>query len=285
MWETISNKIIQDIKITNFAEKILAFIPGLILAIIYLIFFWGLWRFIQKYLAIVLQKSKVDETIASFVQEVIKYTLFVMALISALGELGINTVSLMASLGVLGLTIGFAARDTLSNLIAGLFIFWDRPFRAGDLVEIDGYYGKIQQITLRSTRIVTVDGKMVAFPNTTIVSNKVLSYTNFPHLRLDVNFTIGVNEDIAKVRALILDSLQNSHEYLTEPTPKVVLTSVNDFNLAIQIQAWIEDERKHIPLRHALREDIFNLLRDAKIDMPYETFQLAPVKIQKEKEL
>lgn len=284
MWEAIANKIAEDIKVTNLVAKISAFLPGLILALIYLVFFWGLWKIINKYLSLILQKSKVDETIASFVQEVIKYTLFIIALISALGELGINTVSLMASLGVLGLTIGFAARDTLSNLIAGLFIFWDRPFRAGDLVEIDGYYGRVQQITLRSTRIVTVDGKMVAFPNTTIVSNKVLSYTNFPHLRLDVDFTIGVHEDIAKVRQLILDTLEHNPNHLSKPAPKVVLTSVNDYNLAIQIQVWIEDERKHIPLRHALREDMFNLLRDAQVEMPVETFQLAPTKIQIEKE-
>jgi small conductance mechanosensitive channel len=83
----------------------------------------------------------------------------------------------LASLGIAGLTLGFAAKDTLSNVISGLFIFWDRPFVVGDLIEMDGKYGRVEDITLRSTRVVTPDGKMLAIPNSAIVNSSVWSRT------------------------------------------------------------------------------------------------------------
>jgi small conductance mechanosensitive channel len=265
--------------------KGLGIFPHLGMAVLYLLLFWGLWKVLRRSLSAVFRRSGIDETIASFVLELMKYGLFILGLISALGELGINTVSLLTSLGVLGLTVGFAAKDTLSNLIAGLFIFWDRPFRTGDLVEIEGLYGRVQQITLRSTRIVTPDGKMVAYPNTTIVNNKVVSYTNFPHLRLDIDVTIGLNEDLAKVRKLLLEMVAEYDDYLREPAPLMVVRSLNDYNLALQIQVWIEDERRHISLRHALREQVFECLRSANVEMPFETIQLAPVQILERKNI
>lgn len=255
-------------------QRLIALAPHAGMACVYLLGFWLLWQGTGRSLRAVFRRTQLDETIAGFILELVKYALLTLGLISALSELGINTVSLLTSLGVLGLTLGFAAKDTLSNLIAGLFIFWDRPFRNGDLVEIDGDYGQVQQITLRSTRIVTPDGKMIAFPNTTIVNNKVVSYTNVPHLRLDVPVTIGLEEEPEAVRALLLARLSQDARWLTEPAPEVMLTALNDYNLGLQVQVWIADERRHIPLRHALREQVFVTLRDAGTEMPFETLEL-----------
>lgn len=258
----------------NVSARLLAFGPHLGMALLYLLAFWLVWKVLNRSLQAIFSRAHLDVTIRGFILELVKYGLMMLGCISALGELGINTISLLTSLGVLGLTLGFAAKDTLSNLIAGLFIFWDRPFRNGDLVEIDGHYGQVQQITLRSTRIVTPDGKMLAFPNTSIVSDMVVSYTNFPHLRLDIPITIGVGEDIGRVRTLILEAVRHDPNYLAEPAPEVVVTALNDYNLALQAQVWIADERRHISLRHALREKLFVILRAAGIEMPFETLQV-----------
>ncbi|MFO7555220.1 MAG: mechanosensitive ion channel [Desulfobacterales bacterium] len=123
---------------------------------------------------------KVDTTSFSFILTIVKFSLFVIAVITALDSAGIKTSALLTSLGIVGLTIGFAARDALSNLISGILIFIDRPFVLGDMVELDGAYGKVERITLRSTRVVTSDGRMLAVPNTEIINKTVVSYTNFP---------------------------------------------------------------------------------------------------------
>lgn len=255
----------------NIAGFIATKIPDLISALLVMLIFWGLWFIIER--ALRLLKGRIDITLAAFITTVVKMALLVIALISALGEVGINTGSLIASLGVAGLTLGFAAKDTLSNVISGVFIFWDRPFVLGDLIEIDGKYGRVDSITLRSTRVITPDGKMLAIPNSTIVNTTVASYTNFPNLRLDIDVTLGVDEDLERARSLIVDMIaqEESDRYLKTIPPRMVVTALNDYNVQVQYRVWLTNEKDHVLERASLRERIFLVLRDAKVDMPYET--------------
>ncbi len=255
-------------------------VPKIIMAL--LIFFSGyiIWKLLSFLLKLSMKRSSVDNTAQTFIQMITKYIILAIAIVMALDKIGVNTASLLTSLGIAGLTIGFAARDALSNIISGLFIFWDRPFVIGDLVEVGGNYGTVERITLRSTRVVTVDGRMLAIPNTEVVNSTVSSFTNFPNLRLDVPVTISVDEDISRARQMLLDIIKNDPRYKTDPAPVVVVNQLNDYNVELKLQAWIEDERRHIPMKYELRENIFNTLRDAGVNMPYETFALTPVEIK-----
>lgn len=256
---------------TAMADAVLARLPGVVVAVLVLLAFWALARLADRVLRSALERARLDETAASFVRTLTRFTITVVAILTALGELGIDTTSILASLGVMGLTLGFAAQDTLANVISGLFIFWDRPFVIGDLVELDGEYGRVEQITLRSTRLVTPDGRMFAIPNRVAAGVKVASYTNFPNLRLDIDVTVGVNEDLGRVRGLLLALATPERGFMAQPAPEVHVTALNDYNVALQLRAWIEDERSHIPARAALREAVFNRLTAAGVDMPFET--------------
>ena len=247
-------------------------LPDIVVAGVILLIAWLAWKLTRKATQAILQRTELDETAQSFIQTVVRYVLLTIGLVTALAQLGVDTASLLTSLGVVGLTVGFAARDTLSNIISGLFIFWDRPFIISDLVEIDGKYGRVQDITMRSTRVVTADGRMLAIPNSQIVNTVVASYTNFPHLRLEIPFTIGVGEDIGRARAIGLRLLEGDDRYLPEPAPKVVVTALNDYNVAMELRVWLEDERDHIEARLELRERLFEALRDDGVEMPFETF-------------
>jgi small conductance mechanosensitive channel len=202
--------------------------------------------------------------------------------VNAMNAAGINTSAVLASLGIAGLTIGFAARDAFSNLISGFLIYMDRPFVIGDLVEIENQYGRVAQITLRSTRIITSDGKMLAVPNADIINKTVASYTNFPHLRLDIPVTVGVEENLDQVRHILLDIVVDDDRYMTEPEPRVVVQSLNDYNVLLELQAWIYHEREHVEMRSELRERVFEALNRAGIEMPFETIQLQPVRVERE---
>lgn len=180
----------------------------------------------------------------------------------------------------LSLTIGFALRDTLSNIISGFLVFVDRPFTIDDLVEIDGQYGRVDKITLRTTRVITVDGRMLAVPNSIVMNKTVTSYTNYPNLRIDIAVTVAVTEDLDNVREILLGLVTNNPAYLDEPMPRMAVVKINDYNVALELQAWIKDERNHIQERFDLRERVFKALTAAQIEMPLETIQLAPHKIQ-----
>jgi small conductance mechanosensitive channel len=248
-------------------------IAGIVLAIFYMI-----WLVLSG-VVFPRWKRHLDKTSAAFAETLMKFSILSIGVLAALSAAGVQTAAVLASLGVVGLTIGFAARETLSNIISGILIFLDRPFTIDDLVEIDGNYGRVDRITLRSTRIVTNDGKMLAVPNTAVMNKTVVSFTNFPHLRLDIAVTVAVTEDLDRARTILLSLVQNDLDFMAEPLPIVVVTGLNDYNVTLELRAWLTDERQHVLKRLELREKVFKALTTAGVEMPFETVQLAPHKV------
>jgi small conductance mechanosensitive channel len=265
---------------TTLGNQFADLVANVLVAIIVYLAFYMTWQLLKRLLATILANSETDATTASFLQTVLKYGILLIGAVAALDAAGIDTSAALASLGIVGLTIGFAARDALSNLISGILIFVDRPFVVGDLVEIEDHYGKVSEITLRSTRIITSDGKMLAVPNTEVINKTVASYTNFPHLRLDITITIGVDEDIEQARRILLDLVKDNPGFLDDPPARVVTQELNDYNVEIELQAWIRDERQHVEMRSELRELAFNALNQAGVDMPFETFRHLPLEVE-----
>ena len=277
--QSVIDRLHAAFALETLAAKLAAGLINLLVALAVFLAFYLLWLLLRSLLQAAFTRGGSDQTTVSFAQTLLKYGLLTVGAVTALDAAGIQTSAVIASLGIAGLTLGFAAKDALSNLISGLLIFLDRPFVIGDLVEVDGHYGRVDRITLRSTRIITSDGKMLAVPNTEVINRTVASYTNFPHLRLDIAVTIGVAENIARVRALLLDLVTQQPGYLDSPKPRVVVTALNDYNLALELQVWIDNEREHVERRAALREAAYNALMAAGVDMPFETLQLAPVQL------
>ena len=278
-FESILTRLQEIFNPKDMGEQIAQGMANLVIGLIVFLAFYLLLRIIVLLLRRTIKKSHLDETSYSFVETTVYYTVLAIGVISALNAIGINTGAILTSLGIVGVTIGFAARDSLSNLISGIIIFLDRPFVIGDLVEIDDKYGSVSEITLRSTRVVTSDGRMLAVPNTEIINKTVASYTNFPNLRLDIPVTIAVTEDIEGARQTLLKLVDDDPEYLNSPAPRVMVQQLNDYNVAIELQAWLKDERQHVEKRSELREKAFNALNKAGIEMPFETIQLSPMQV------
>lgn len=263
-------------------DKFVDLLINLVVALITFGAFYLLWLVARLALNAVIRRSDLDETSQAFARTILKYTILLTGLFNALSAMNIDTAGLLASLGIVGITIGFAARDAFSNLISGVLIYLDRPFVIGDLVEIGTYYGEVDQITLRSTRIVTSDGKMLAVPNTEMINKTVTSYTNFPHLRLDIQATVGVEEDIDRVRQVLLGIIEDDPDFMDQPPARVIVTQLNDYNVALELQAWIDNERVHVSKRSLLREKVFQALTDAQVEMPFETIKLTPLQVKLE---
>lgn len=255
-----------------------AFAKLLIGAITFLAYYIA-WRVLDRVARLITARLQIDATSRDFTLTVLKFVVLAFAAVNALSAVGVNTASLLTSLGIAGLTLGFAARDALSNLISGLLIYWDRPFVIGDLVEVGSSYGQVDRITLRSTRIVTLDGRMLAVPNTEIINTTVASYTNFPHLRIDIPVTVATDEDLDLVRDVLLALVADDPRYMKLPKPVVAVTQLNDYNVRLELRAWLEEERDHIEARLALREAVFKELTRAGVVMPFETFRIEPLTI------
>ena len=121
---------------------------------------------------------------------------------------------------------------------------------------------------------------MLVVPNTEIINKTVASYTNFPHLRIDIGVTVGLKENLERVRQLLLALVRNDPAFLAEPAPRVVTTALNDYNVAMALQVWLDDERRHVEKRFELREKVFITLTRAGVELPFETIQLEPVEVK-----
>ncbi len=279
---TLLESVVQRLEDTFSAGRLIEWLSiaalNLILAVIVFCVFYLLWWLIKHFMIFRLRGS-IDRTTAAMIETVIKAVFLCIGMLVALNTAGVQTAAVLTSLGVLSLTIGFALRDTLSNVISGFLVFVDRPFTIDDLVEIDGQYGRVEKITLRTTRIITVDGRMLAVPNSLVMNKTVASYTNYPHLRIDIAVTVAVTESLDRVRGILMGLVEHNPAYLNDPLPRVVVVKLNDYNVAIELQAWLKDERNHIQQRFVLREQVFNALTAAKVEMPLETIQLAPHRI------
>lgn len=110
----------------------------------------------------------------------------------------------------------------------------------------------------------------------------VASYTNFPHLRLDIPVTVAVTEDLDRARETLLGLVTDAPDFLLDPPPQVVVTALNDYNVTLQLRVWIDDEQQHIAKTLDLRESMFKALTAAGIEMPFETLQLAPFQVRTE---
>ncbi len=278
-WQNILTQLQQVFAPANMGTMLSIVLTKIVIGIIILSSFYLIWGVTQTVLRLFFKRLGTNKMTSTFLLTLVKYSLLIIGLVTALDSAGIKVSAVLASLGIAGLTIGFAAKDSLSNIIAGVLIFLDRPFVIGDLVEIEDFYGEIDKITLRSTRIVTSDGKMLAVPNTEIINKTVASYTNFPHLRIDIPVTIGVLEDIEAVRHILLQLVDDTSMYLHEPKPRVVVKSLNDYNIELELQVWIHDERQHVKQRFMLREQIYVTLIKEGVEMPFETLTITPLTV------
>jgi small conductance mechanosensitive channel len=254
--------------------QLMLILQNAIKAGVILLAFYIFYRIVRSVLTKLIEKFELEKTIVNFLFLGIKYVLMIFAMVTALDQIGVNIASLIAGLGIAGIAIGFAAKDTLSNIVAGIFIFWDRPFYIGDLVEIEGEYGEVQNITLRTTRIVTPDGRLISIPNQKIAENKITSYTMFPHLRLDIAVTIGVEESIENARQVLLGLVKGDDRFLKDKDPVVLVKELGDYYIALELRVWLDDTKTHIPIRAELREKVFNAFNAAGIDMPFEKVEI-----------
>lgn len=274
MMERILKRIQEFFSIDAMIDAVVNSIPNIIVAFITLIVLIVVWRLIKLLLHSLYRKMTLDKTLQNMITNIIKTVLFFAGLIAILGVFGINISVMLASIGIVGITLGFAAQDALSNIIAGAFIFWDKPFVIGDLIEINGHYGRVQVITMRSTRLITVDGKMLSIPNNELINSTVASYTNFPNLRLDIQFTVGSNEPLNKIRDLLFRIVEDDEAYLMKPKPEVVLNAMNDYNNELIFRVWIKNEKEHIIKSDYLREKVFEILTQEQVNLPYETINI-----------
>jgi small conductance mechanosensitive channel len=198
-----------------------------------------------------LQQAHVDVTLARFGGNLAKWALLLLAAITALGAVGIETVSLAAVLGGASVALGLAFKDSLSNFAAGLLLLVFRPFRAGDTITVAGVTGRVFDIEMFVTRIDTPDNRRVIVPNGTVFKANIENATAHPTRRVDVTFKSAKSSDVDETRARLQALADAVDGRVADRPAEIVLTDVVGDDVLWVVSVWTETER-YADVRQAL---------------------------------
>ena len=269
------DRIGEMIDMKELLTTVVAFVPKVGAALLVLITFWLLYRVSRKALRAALQRAEFHEALIQLmVDNLYRYAVMVVGLVMAADQLGINVGAALAGLGVAGLALGFAAQDSVANVISGIMIFWDKPFIVGDWIKTEGNYGRVAEITLRSTRIRTNRNTYVVIPNKSAIDAVLENYSKHGEMRIDVPIGIAYKEDIRQAREVLLGAVRKIPGVMAQPEPDVVVESLGDSSVNLLVRAWIESAGEMQPKTFVVVEVSKLALDAAGIQIPYPHLQL-----------
>jgi len=221
-------------------------------------------------------ETKVDNVIFDLLTRFVGVIIYTIAIILALDLLGVNVMPFIAGAGVLGLAIGFAAKDTLSNLIAGVLLIIDRPFEIGDRIEVwtapsgSATWGDVIDIGIRATKIKTTDNIVIIIPNNEIMKRDIINYTIISSkIRVRINIGVAYATDLSKAKEVILDIADGIEWIAKNPKPKVVVRVFGESSVDLQVRVWIKDARKRMDTISEMTDRVKEAFDRQGIEIPY----------------
>jgi len=184
----------------------------------------------------------------------------------------IDLTAWIASAGIVGIAVGFAAKDTLANLFSGIFIIVDAPYKVGDFIVLEGNLrGQVTRIGIRSTRVLTTDDVEITVPNAAIGSSKIVNETGgrSTRTRIRVGVSAAYGSDIDRVRQVLLGCAAGVPHIATDPGPDVWFTELGGSGLAFQLLVWLETPAERGRVIDALNTAIYKAFAAAGIEIPY----------------
>ena len=274
MNETLKQSLEEFLFLQELLAKLILFLPKLIASFLVLILFYFLYRLIKFVLNRSLKKADISISVIHLITKILKYTFFGLAFILVADQIGIKIITLVSTLGVAGIALGLAAQQTLANFISGIIILVSKPFREKDYVELEGTFGKVEKISLRSTTLLTLDNLLVDIPNQKIIESKIINHTHNKHIRLRIGVGIAYKEHIPTAQKVLLDLVNGDDRFLTKPAPEVVVTEIADSSINLEVMVWLKDSRKEIPISYDLRQKVKLALDKADIQIPFPHRQI-----------
>lgn len=228
-----------DIIWRRYGEALFAAAQNVLAAILILII--GLWiagRFAKGVRRLSKKHPRIDDTLATFFARIIQYILIGVVLMAVLHRFGIETTSLVAVLGAGALAIGLALQGTLSNVAAGVMLIMFRPYRLGDQVQFGQITGKVRDITLFTTDLVSPDNVRTVLPNGLIWGAAMTNYSANATRRIDLEFTISYDADVEAAIAELIKIAKADRLVLSDPAPVVDIRRLTDINVILWMRAW-----------------------------------------------
>lgn len=207
-------------------------------AIIILVVGWMAAGWISAGVRRWLERLNVETTLRLFFANAVRYLILGFVVIAVLGQFGVQTASLIAVFGAIGLAIGLALQGTLGNIASGVMILLFRPFKVGDFVDIAGTSGTVKAVGLFSTELATPDNVQIIVPNGAVWGAVVRNFSYHPTRRVDFVFGIAYEDNIGQAMQAIHEEIKADSRSLPDPEPLVVVSNLGDSSVDLTVRVW-----------------------------------------------
>jgi len=269
--------------VTNRAD----FISGDVFQTIYFLLYWFVivaivWRsidfasfwYLDQYTK---EDHKLPESMVPLLRRISKIILIFIASAIFLGYFGVNILAISTALGLGGFAIALAAKDTITNIISGFVLMFAQPFKVGDRIDVPAVdaWGDVVEIGMRTTKVLTRDNRLVVIPNSSVVDNNVVNYSQpDPTYRLQTDIGIGSGENIADVVRILQDTVRQVEGVLPDKNVDVLFTGFGDSSNTFRVRWWVASYADKRRVTHKVCTAIQEAAAKEGIDMPYTTFTL-----------
>lgn len=268
-------------KLVVWYEAAVSHIPNFILAIATLFLFTYISRYSRRLVSKFMGKISHNVALVSMISTLSRVAIFALGLFCALSILGLDktVTSLLAGAGVVALAIGFAFQDLTANFISGTFITLQRPIQVGDVVDTNGYFGKVKSINLRSVIIDNFSGQEIEIPSKDIFQNPITNFSKSGERRLQIDCGISYNDDLQKVQDLAVQAIKSLNFVRDDKPVELHFTEFGDSSVNFLMWFWIKPEIAGPPL--AKSEAIKAIKKtfdrhDITIPFPIRTLEFTP---------
>ncbi|MBX2843439.1 MAG: mechanosensitive ion channel [Flammeovirgaceae bacterium] len=227
-----------DIDTSGLVKMAIEYAPNLALAILTLLIGFAIINSIIGMITKILKKRNVDESLIPFLRSIFGVLFKAMLLISVASMVGIETTSFVAVIGAAGLAIGLALQGSLSNFAGGVLILLFKPYKIGDVIEAQGFIGKVHEIQVFNTIMKTPDNKTIIIPNGPLAGGSITNFSTEATRRVDFTFGIGYSDDIAKAKQVLKDIIAEDGRIMKDPEPFVAVSELADSSVNFVVRVW-----------------------------------------------
>ncbi|WP_339345030.1 mechanosensitive ion channel domain-containing protein [uncultured Alcanivorax sp.] len=251
-------------------ELSMAYLPKVVLAVVTLVVgFWIIKRVIKGMNRVLGHKS-VDDTLQKFMTSFIDVLLKILLLVAVAGMVGVETTSFIAMLGAIGLAVGLALQGSLGNFAGGVLILFFKPYRLGDIIEAQGYTGRVWDIQIFNTILITYDNQRIVIPNGLMSNGCIKNIFVEPQRRVDIEFGISYGDSIEQARAAIQSVIDNDDRILSgeQFDPNIFVSAHADSSINMLTRVWVNSE-DYWPVYFGLFEQVKYAFDKAGITIPF----------------
>ena len=234
------------------------------------VFLLGRWviKLIKKWMANGLMSRHGDATLHGFLSNLVSVVLYFFLIMAIVGILGINTSSLVALLASAGLAVGMSLGGTLQNFAGGVLIIMFRPFKVGDFIAAQGMEGKVSEIQIFNTHLLTMDNKEVILPNGALATGVMTNYSKQKTRRVDWVYSISYGDDYDKAKAVLRGLCDKDEHILKSPEPFIELGKLNDSSVDITMRVWV-NVADYWGVFFSMNEKVYKAFAEENLNIPF----------------